>query len=255
MALRRLLVVTVAVTAFATAMSAGITALTLSATGLPWLFPAFALAIGLPLVFCPLTLVPFLLSNLRLKRMKAELERLALTDSLTELPNRRAFFAKAKELQVMAGGEGSLIAALMIDIDRFKWINDSFGHDAGDVVLRSVAATIRDSLAQATSAPTALGRVGGEEFAILLAGADAPGAGSLAEVLREAVRSTPATFGGFRIPSTVSIGVAVAGPDTNIDTLLARADEASYSSKHAGRDRVTVSTKFFEAPQSVNFFR
>jgi len=251
MALRRLIVVTAVVTAFAATMSAGITAITLSMTGLPWLFPAFALAIGLPLVFCPLTLVPFLLSNLRLKRMKAELERLALTDSLTDLPNRRAFFAKAKELQVAASAEGSLIAALMIDIDRFKWINDSFGHDAGDAVLRSVAATIREELARATSAPAALGRIGGEEFAVLIAGADAAAAGGLGERLREAVRSVPADFGSFRIPSTISIGVAVGAPDTNIDMLLARADEASYSSKHAGRDRVTVSTKFFESPPSA----
>jgi diguanylate cyclase (GGDEF)-like protein len=123
----------------------------------------------------------------------------------------------------------------MFDLDHFKNINDTYGHTAGDAVLRQVAAIV----SQIVPAGQLFARVGGEEFAILLSGIDAQGAYSLAEAIRRAVEGTAFVFDGQRIPVTVSLGVAERHPsDPAPQTLYERADGKLYEAKASGRNRV-----------------
>lgn len=164
-------------------------------------------------------------------------ERLAATDPLTGLSNRRAFFDGATAVLSSARRGGVPVALVVLDIDRFKGINDTWGHKAGDLVIRAVA----EVLTRATRTGELVGRLGGEEFALLLPGSDADTAADRAESLRRAV-------GGLAVEAcrgravTVSIGVAVIDPaeEATIDAALERADHALYESKEAGRDRVTL---------------
>jgi diguanylate cyclase (GGDEF)-like protein len=127
---------------------------------------------------------------------------------------------------------------LMLDLDHFKQVNDRFGHASGDEVLRHFAALTRDTLRRLDL----LGRIGGEEFAILLPGTDIVGARSSAERLRQRIASTPAiTSRGLKITFTVSIGLtALAVTDDHAEHTLARADSALYQAKTSGRNRVAI---------------
>jgi diguanylate cyclase (GGDEF)-like protein len=125
----------------------------------------------------------------------------------------------------------------MLDLDRFKAVNDSHGHEGGDAVIRHIAGMIRDALRKIDQA----GRLGGEEFAILLTGADGEAAQTFAERLRLRVAQTPAMYRRQPIPMTLSIGITpLTAADTNIDEVLRRADTALYQAKAAGRDSVVV---------------
>ncbi len=162
-------------------------------------------------------------------------QRLALeaaTDSLTGLANRRAFFdASEREWQEVQRHHQSL-AVLMIDIDKFKTLNDQYGHAKGDAVLQRVATQM---LAQLRANDFAA-RIGGEEFAILLPHESATSAHVVAERLREAVARYRAD-----VTCTVSIGVAVSDPDHHeFLQLLKRADQALYEAKQNGRNRVCI---------------
>jgi two-component system, cell cycle response regulator len=167
----------------------------------------------------------------------AEWERLraeAVRDALTGLPNRRAFDdALAREV-ARAEREGAPLAALLLDVDRFKTVNDAHGHAAGDAVLRAVAARARGAL----RAADLLARVGGEELAALLPGADAAAAREAGERIRRAVKDGPIEAGGAAIPVTLSVGVAVRRAGEDGPALLARADARLYAAKREGRDRV-----------------
>ena len=184
-----------------------------------------------------------------LRRMAAEralfasaeqLRVMASTDDLTGLANRRQFEAGLTEAWRRAARDQASLALLMIDADCFKAYNDSYGHPAGDLALRGVAGCIR----RCTQGPGDLGgRYGGEEFVVLLPGADAAGALATAERIHAAVRALDLPHAGG--PSgrvSVSIGVAVARPRFGeADGLLVReADGALYEAKNAGRDRVAV---------------
>lgn len=168
-------------------------------------------------------------------RANAELERRAYTDVLTGLPNRRRFLEVADAELLRAQRFHQPAALLMVDIDHFKRVNDTYGHDAGDLVLRIVAATARASLRQVDT----LGRLGGEEFAVVLPQSDLDQAAAVAERLRLAVAAA-----NIELPSTpalhvtISIGVAPALAGTSLAALLARADQALYEAKHGGRNRV-----------------
>lgn len=169
-----------------------------------------------------------------LERTLAESRLEATTDPLTGLPNRRAFDDMLR-FQTRAGG--APLSLLIADIDRFKVINDTWGHPVGDAVLRRVALTLREQLAE----PAQASRFGGEEFCVLLPGAPPPAALVLAERLREAVaaqsfqvRSSGQVLGRV----TVSIGVAEHAAGEAVETLIARADAALYRAKQAGRNRV-----------------
>ena len=173
------------------------------------------------------------------KRIESELLELATIDSLTGLFNRRYFLTQlAQELARMQRLEDQRAAVLMLDLDYFKRVNDSYGHATGDSVLKHFAGLLRSGLRKIDTA----GRVGGEEFAIILPGASTASAGVYAERLRLKVEQSPLMLGDKTIPLTVSIGVAAMEVgDTDADAALIRADQALYLAKEGGRNRVELS--------------
>ena len=197
---------------------------------------ALTLSIVMPALLVPVTIYPLLLMNRRQRALSARLERLAHTDALTELPNRRAFFEAARTILSARPAHAMPIAALMIDVDHFKEINDTYGHDHGDMVLKRVADMIRIEI-DAVKAPQAiLARIGGDEFAAIIGGL-APGAvGRLAERICGQVYNSVGA--GDRLdPVMVSVGVAVRKGLAQIDDLMKGADDAVYTAKRGGRDR------------------
>lgn len=175
-------------------------------------------------------------------RTLAETHDAATIDRLTGIPNRPAILAALFAEVERADRYDRSLAVAFIDIDLFKGVNDTYGHAAGDAVLRGVAGTLRASL----RAVDTLGRYGGEEFMVVLPETDAAAAAALAEKLRRLVLGTayPAT-GHEPIGVTVSIGVvAGAGRSIRVDDLVRHADAAMYSAKSLGRNQVYV----FEEP-------
>ncbi len=172
------------------------------------------------------------------KRLEAELVAMASTDFLTGLCNRRTFMAHMHdELARLKRFDIERAAVLMLDIDHFKRVNDNFGHAAGDAVLKQFAALLGSELRQIDTG----GRVGGEEFAVLLIGADIAAAEQFAERVRSKVAATPLMHEGQGIAVTVSIGIATLdADDATPDAALTRADAALYTAKHSGRNRVCV---------------
>lgn len=164
----------------------------------------------------------------------AEMARLASTDSLTGLPNRHAFLERAELARQSALRQRQPLALAMLDIDHFKQINDRFGHASGDEALTVFARTVRESL----RAHETVGRLGGEEFAIVLPGTDLGGALQAAERLRVAVRGATVITSGTPYAMTVSVGVVVVDAHETLGMALARADHALYAAKSGGRDRV-----------------
>jgi diguanylate cyclase (GGDEF)-like protein len=158
----------------------------------------------------------------------------ASTDSLTGLFNRRAFLEGSLSLCARQAKRGQPVTVLMFDLDHFKSINDRFGHGTGDDVLRVFAKVAGSSL----RANDILGRLGGEEFAVILA-EPMPIGRLIAERIRAAFEKAGAKIADRAIDATVSVGAATSHePVTNIDALLARADEALYRAKHHGRNRL-----------------
>jgi diguanylate cyclase (GGDEF)-like protein len=135
------------------------------------------------------------------------------------------------------------VCVLMIDIDRFKAINDTRGHAAGDQVLRFVARHLGNAVAETNAAEAVIGRLGGEEFAVVLRGVRASEAVKLADRLCEFVRASRTVFEGQEIGVTLSVGVSCGGAGAKIDELLRFADEAVYRAKQAGRDRWILATR------------
>jgi diguanylate cyclase (GGDEF)-like protein len=168
-------------------------------------------------------------------RLEAELRRLANTDALTGVANRRRFFEIAA--QVMA--DGDRLAVLVFDFDSFKAVNDGYGHAVGDQVLVEVARVCRSVLDEGYL----LARLGGEEFGVLLPGCDQAAAAAVAERLRAVVERTPVAVSTFRLQVTISIGGACSIRDErDFDALLVRADRELYAAKRAGRNRVSFDT-------------
>ncbi|MFN3789501.1 MAG: diguanylate cyclase [Massilia sp.] len=165
-----------------------------------------------------------------------DMARLATTDSLTGLPNRHAFLERAENARQAALRQRQPLALAMMDIDHFKQINDRFGHATGDEALTVFARTARATL----RAHETIGRLGGEEFAMVLPGTDVAGALHAAERLRRAVREAVVITSGTPYTMTVSIGVVVLDPNETLGMALARADHALYAAKSGGRDRVEV---------------
>lgn len=161
-----------------------------------------------------------------------EVQRLATTDALTGLSNRRHFLAEATAAFTQASSRP--FSVVMIDVDHFKSFNDEHGHLAGDMVLAEVARRIRD----AAGGGAMVGRFGGEEFAISLPGVDAVRARATAERIRRAVSAAPITVEGNAWDVTVSVGVATDDGACTFEVLLRRADDKLYEAKHGGRDRV-----------------
>ncbi|HEX9050537.1 MAG TPA: GGDEF domain-containing protein [Anaeromyxobacter sp.] len=165
-----------------------------------------------------------------------ELARLAREDALTGLPNRRAFDEALAREVARAERSGAPLAAVAIDVDRFKRVNDEHGHAAGDAVLAAVAGRA----ASALRAGDLLARTGGEEFAALLPGADLAAAAEAAERIRAAVAAADVEAGGVALPVTVSLGCAAREAGETGPALLARADARLYAAKAGGRNRVEI---------------
>lgn len=170
----------------------------------------------------------------RAEEARGEMERLARSDSLTGLPNRRHMQEKLQDERRRVERNGRPAAIVLCDIDRFKDINDSLGHEAGDAILKDVAARLRERL----RAQDAVARWGGEEFLMLLPETDLDGAGELAESLRQRIADVPAHYDGQDISVTLSFGVAVMDPTGPVDDSIRQADEALYVGKRTGRNRV-----------------
>ena len=172
------------------------------------------------------------------KRLEEELRELALTDMLTGLPNRRAFITRLEEEHArLRRFDAQQAAVLMLDLDYFKNINDTWGHPAGDAVLRKVATEINEQIREVDLC----GRIGGEEFAVLLTGATPAAAREFAERLRRRIADIAVMHEGKNIKVTASIGVAaLRATDTDAAAALMRADRALYTAKEAGRDQVEV---------------
>ncbi len=170
------------------------------------------------------------------KNTLAELEHLVQTDELTKLASRRHFFAQAELELSRAKRYAASPSVLMLDIDHFKRINDTYGHEAGDVVLRTLGELCRGTLRDVDIA----GRLGGEEFAVMLPETGREAALAVAERLRQTIADVKVSLeGGFPIRFTASIGVASFTEEhPNLDTLLSQADKALYEAKKAGRNRV-----------------
>jgi diguanylate cyclase (GGDEF)-like protein len=173
---------------------------------------------------------------IEVRKMEATLIRVAHSDVLTDLSNRRAIMARFREEVARAARQGQPLAMLVFDIDRFKQVNDTHGHLAGDAVLKHVAAT----LAAGKRSEDVLGRIGGEEFMLLLTHHSADNALHLAERLREHVAAAALDFEGKTLSVTVSGGISVYPEDgADWDHLYAQADRRLYESKRNGRNRVT----------------
>jgi diguanylate cyclase (GGDEF)-like protein len=179
------------------------------------------------------------------ERSDSEVMHLAMTDSLTQIPNRRALMKSAE--QALARRSGLPVSILMIDLDHFKPINDTYGHQTGDEVLCQVVGRLNGRLRQ----HDVLGRYGGEEFCVVAPDSDAKGVLALAESLRERIAATPFATSHGEISASVSIGITTceANAMCKLDEILAQADAALYTAKQAGRNRVVCFSSMQQSQQ------
>jgi diguanylate cyclase (GGDEF)-like protein len=181
--------------------------------------------------------IAFILLAMAKERTELHHKTAAMVDSLTGLANRRAFLDSAGQLTQTQTARDLPVAVFMIDLDRFKSVNDRFGHSIGDEVLRIFADSARAHLRPSDI----VARLGGEEFAVLLADACRDNAFAVAERIRSTFAAAAASVGGHAVSATASIGVAIIqDPQQDIAALLAQADHALYRAKARGRNRVVV---------------
>ncbi len=172
-----------------------------------------------------------------LKEKQKELEELAFYDPLTGLPNRRFFFDHASLILESVKRYRTPLTLLLMDLDHFKNVNDTYGHEAGDVVLKNFADVLRKS-SRKSDLPA---RLGGEEFALLMPNTDLQQGRVVAERTRQEFQNSIIVYEGREIKMTLSGGLASYGPDVEgIDDLIRMADEALYKAKELGRNRIEV---------------
>lgn len=171
------------------------------------------------------------------QQVRNELRRRAMTDDLTGLANRRETIASLERATASALRHDRPLALAILDIDHFKNVNDTHGHPVGDAVIRQVALTASEVM----RGQDTVGRLGGEEFAIVLPDCSAQDALAACERLRVAIRETDLELEtGHRVFVTLSVGIAVLGKGDTATDMIARADAALYDAKHGGRDRVLL---------------
>ncbi|KCZ92730.1 GGDEF domain-containing protein [Hyphomonas johnsonii] len=187
----------------------------------------------LPATVCPFAMTYAGFQNQRLHRLHQQVHHLANSDDLTGLANRRCFHREAALNVSDAVHEGRRTALMVADIDWFKQVNDTHGHEAGDETLCHVANT----LTRIAPEGALVARLGGEEFAILWEYDDAADVGHLAEALRRGVEATRFYYHGETISVTISLGLSITRTGDTLSTLLKRADAALYEAKSHGRNR------------------
>ncbi|MCF8502837.1 MAG: diguanylate cyclase, partial [Rhodospirillum sp.] len=173
------------------------------------------------------------------KVMEEDLKRLALTDPLTGVGNRRMLLDRGGEEVRRARRDGGWLTAIMVDLDHFKSVNDTLGHAAGDEILRGLAATVSDLLRDVDI----FARMGGEEFAVLLPSTGLSEGARVAERIREACATKVFNGLGADAPLIVTVSLGVASLDAldgGVEDLLIRADSALYQAKSGGRNRVEI---------------
>ncbi|WCE31596.1 GGDEF domain-containing protein [Vibrio sp. SCSIO 43137] len=190
------------------------------------------------LIFLPAYIFGFTIFLLAsyLMDSNALLEKLATKDELTDMLNRRALFDQISSQASYLKRKNSCASVVIADIDHFKKINDSYGHEAGDVAIKQFAATIHSSVRGYDIAA----RYGGEEFLIFLPGADTETASAVAERIRKETEQQPLDYQGKSIPFTASFGVSEYDLTDSSDVSIARADKALYQSKSLGRNQITI---------------
>jgi diguanylate cyclase (GGDEF)-like protein len=192
-------------------------------------------ALVVNLIVCVLiTVLVLVATSTTIRVYQRRIEQLAITDKLTGLLNRHGFDAVFTQALKEAKRTSAPLSVAMFDIDRFKEINDRFGHPAGDAVIHAIGAAAREALRESD----ALCRWGGDEFLVLLKGCALSDAFKLAEKISDHIAASPFTYEGHTVPMTVSLGVAQQRPDEDGARLIARADAALYDAKSRGRQRV-----------------
>jgi diguanylate cyclase (GGDEF)-like protein len=190
----------------------------------------------------PLALVAYVTTMLSADTRKAmsEIKTLSETDDLTGILNRRAFLALSSHTVNLSQRYGRDFSLIMLDSDSMKSVNDAFGHEAGDELLKAMVSHAQQELRR----PDLLARYGGDEFVLLLPDTNTEGARLTAERIRERIQSTPLTVGNNKISITASMGVA-SYPDHGADyeQVFEAADTALYASKTSGKNRVTVAQR------------
>lgn len=177
----------------------------------------------------------------RHKQHVSELRLMAETDPMTGLLNRRSFQSRIDTIYKGAQANGSSFSLMIVDLDHFKLINDTYGHPSGDAAIKSCADTLMDRIQREGDI---VARIGGEEFAIVLGNARLDGAVTVAEMLRRKLAETPVLLpDGQAIKLTASIGVAEWLPTEDIEALFGRTDEALYAAKGMGRNRVEIARR------------
>lgn len=198
---------------------------------------ALAAAGAAMLALLALAAITALRANARADEATAELKRIATTDVLTGLWNRRHLLERLESETGRSLRNGSPLCLAIIDVDHFKQVNDRHGHPAGDEVLRMLARLIRDSVRSSDT----VGRMGGEEFAILMPETDRGQARLVCERLRERVARNPVLLpSGAELTVTLSTGIALLAGREESDKLISRADSALYDAKAEGRNRVKL---------------
>ena len=171
--------------------------------------------------------------------MEQELQRLATTDGLTGVLNRRAFTSEADNLAALAQRLGHPVSLMILDADKFKSINDTYGHPVGDIVLKKLV----EAVASALRKTDVLGRLGGEEFGVVLPGTDGEGAAILGERILDAVRACAVDLPEKKLRFTISLGISELGaPPDNLEAAFKRADQALYEAKQSGRNCLRVAS-------------
>lgn len=191
--------------------------------------------------FIPLIIVPMCTSIVGFQgfmnhRRMLEIFRLAHTDEMTNLANRRAFMQEARAQFDQADLDYQGLSIFIVDLDHFKKVNDAYGHEAGDEVLIHAAAQIVEALPDYAL----VARLGGEEFGVLLPYSDITEIHRSAEAIRHHVSSTPCAYREHRISISASVGVGIAHPRDTVRSVMTRADDALYDAKDEGRNRFVI---------------
>ena len=224
----------VGVTVFSVLISAGITYLWYELDSNITRFDTLAVAIAIPMICAPISTYLGMKSRQKIERLAQENERIANTDALTALANRRAFFRHVSIRYENRSGSTHPVAFIVCDIDNFKTFNDQFGHATGDAVLVHVANLIQSVLPERAF----VARIGGEEFAIRYdCRAEDAYPDQIASALVKTISDTPLLLDNTTHRVTLSVGIYVATNHTSPETALSRADKAMYEAKSKGRNQ------------------